>query len=504
MSSGGASGLFPTPAGRVGRLAVGIALYLGIGAVLAVLAFKAPAFVPAGAYPWLASVLVLAAAIVGAALVFGPSTWILGVFVLYMTASHMHNSIVVLPLGGIEWHPREPLLMLLLAHFGVRMAHFRVHLPHSPVHLFLGAFVLAWLAMAVTGLLRGNSMTYWVQESRYLIFLLAYPALLDLIDSREKLHLVLKLILGVAIVAAVGSLLLFLYMFLTGNIITNVQNYLGEYVRRQIGPFLLQSARPNAHQYFEIGSVVLTALFFAPGRARRTRFAILTVIGLFAVAIAITMMRTAFIATGLGLVLLAFFSLPRLARGPVILSGASVLLIGLVAFGTLLSGKIEQVLPELGVSLRARVVEIGGGLEVFEQHPLAGGGLGATFEAIGYVSKQTQQSYSQATYVMVHNVWLYYLFKGGLIAFFFALLGLGGISVYGLRLADRLKDPLDRALARGIAAAFAAQCVASLAMPRFNYPSGLIYIALTAVALIVLRYAGNKTLNDADTTSTTP
>lgn len=480
-------------AGRAAAPVLGAAVYAAFGAALAGVAFLAPKMLPMAGQPaWLAGVVLVLALAAGALLVFGPSRWMLTAFIGGMAAAHMHNSPFVLPFAGVEWHPRELLLLLLLAHAGFRLLDGRLRIPATPVHAFMAALALAWGVMAVGGLLRGNEMTNWIQEARFGLFVMAYVALLGLIHTPKSVFACAGLVLGVAIVAALGSIGLFAYTFATGELITNVQNWLGEYVRRQVGPFLLQSARPNPHMYFEAGTVVLMALLFSRGMAARWRIAILAVLVLFFAAIAITMMRTAYIATALSLVFLALASLPRPARAPVITLGLSLALLALVVFGALLRAQIEQAVPELGVSLRARVEETAGGLDVFQQHPLAGGGLGRTFEAMGYVAKETRESYGQATYLMVHNIWLYYLFKGGLITVTLAVFALGGLAFHGFRVADRLALPAHRAFTRGLAAALLGQAIASLAMPRFNYPTGLIYIALTAVALAVLGKASAR------------
>lgn len=481
MSTAAANGVFRRAA-PLGALA----LHAGFGMLLAAAVFTAPRFINAGPYPYLAGPALFVAALCGIAILFGPTRYAVSVFVAYMAASHMHNSIFILPAAGVEWHPRELVLLALFAHLGIRFMKGDLRPVVSPMHFFVGMLGLAWVAMALTGLVRGNDTTNWIQESRFGFFLGAYAALVLLIQTKEDLFRCIRIIAVIAVLAALSSVFLFLYTYLTGNLITNVQNYLGEFVRRQIGPFLLQSARPNPHMYFEVGTAILVALFFSRDLSLRARIGILALLALFAAAIAITMMRTAFIATGLSLALLAFASLPRPARAPVFTAGIGLLLVAAVIFGALLKDQIEQAIPDLGVSLKARVEETGGGLEVFEEHPLAGGGLGKTFEAMGYVAKETRAAYGQATYLMVHNVWLYFLFKGGLIAFALALASMLAIALYGFYTADHLHNPIHAALARGLAAAFLAQAIASLAMPRFNYPTGLTFIALTATTFVVL------------------
>lgn len=474
-----------------------LAGYGALATAVCVLVFAAPRFLQLSDAPWLAAPVVCLIAAGAAVVLLGPARWALSLFVLYMTASHLYNSPFVVPAAGVEWHPRELLLLLFLGRFGVEVLKARAVLTASPVHFFVGAFGLAWVSMAVTGLLHANSPTNWIAEARYPFFLLAYPALLAFMRTPADVWRVARLLLGIALLIAVAGITLFLVLFAMDMVINNEQNYLGEYVRRQVGPYLLQSVRPNGHMYFEIGCTILISLFFSRGLRLHARAGIVLTLGIFAFAILITMMRTAYVTTALGVGLFLIASLPRVSRGPLLLLGIGGLLFGMLAFGPTLYGKVDTALPALEISLKGRLEEVGGGLGVFAEHPIFGGGLGNTFQAMGYVAKSTQASYGQATYLMVHNVWLYYLFKGGLVAFLLALFGLGGIAAYGWWLSSRLGTSLQRGFCRGLACAFTAQCIGSLAMPRFNYPAGIVFILLTAVAFVVLgecRHSGNSAI----------
>jgi len=457
-----------------------------IAAALAMLAVTTPGLISVASiapFEGLALGLCLAAAWV---LLLAPPIGLTTIFVLLLTASHMQASPFVLPAAGIEWHPRELLLGLLLAGFGLQLLLLRVEFAPSPIHLFVAFTAAAYALMLLTGVLRGNNVANLIQEARYPLMLTAYIPLAHFITTRRQLYTQATLILAIALAAALASIALFLYMFATGNIIVNVQNHLGEYVQRQIGPFLLQSARPNAHMYFEVGVTILVALLAGGALTWRGRLLALAALPVLLAAIAITMMRTAYAALAVSLAVLALMSLPVALRRVVIFLAAFVALFALALFGFELWEQAQQQTETAGVSLKGRFEEIAGAGAVFQAHPWFGGGFGSTFEAIGYVARETRQSYAQATHLMVHNIWLYLLFKGGLAAFALASIGMLGLAATGWRLADRLADARDSAFARGLTAALIGQYIGCLAMPRLIYPYGHVFLALVAVALLVL------------------
>jgi hypothetical protein len=95
---------------------------------------------------------------------------------------------------------------------------------------------------------------------------------------------------------------------------------------------------------------------------------------------------------------------------------------------------------------------------------------------------------------------MYLLFKGGLIGVLLAVLGIGGIAWRGMIAMDAAADPRQRALLRGIVAAFVGQCVASLAMPRITYPEGHVFVALAALAVVVLAPENQESASSATIT----
>lgn len=416
---------------------------------------------------------------------FGPARLMTSVFLLGMVLLHQHLSLFVLPAGGIEWHPRELLLFLFLAHAGVHVVARKVPLWEDPVHFYMALYIGFFALTGAVGLVNQYALDEIIEECRYPIFLACYPALLICVRQRTDIFWYSRLLLLLAVAIAAASIAFFLYTLLSGNVI-NIQNAYGSFVQRQIGPLLLQSVRANGHMYFEVALVMLTALIACPAVRMPAKLVFGLFAAIFAAAIVITMMRTAYVAVALSFVLLIFLSLPRTLRMLSLFSGVLAVALILLVFGFALYETVQTHLPDIEVSLKGRVEEIAGAWGEFSDHPLLGVGMGRSFEAFGYVAKTSQFSYAQAEYQTLHNVWMYFLFKGGLAGILLAVVGLGGLALHGARVMDRLQDPFDRFFARGLAAAFTGQLVASLAMPRLTYPQGHVFVATVAVAFLWL------------------
>ncbi len=267
----------------------------------------------------------------------------------------------------------------------------------------------------------------------------------------------------------------------------SVQNSLGEYVQRLVGPFLLQSVRPNGHMYFEVSVIVLVSYWLSPAATWRKRLLILPLLGIRLFAIAITMMRTAYISLFVSMAVLVVLFLPRELQIIAAFLTLIAVAVGIAAMSVGLHEVVTQAIPGLEISIRARVVEIKGAMRLFLRSPLMGAGMGSSFTGISYVAKTTQFSYTQVAYQTVHNVWMYYLFKGGLVGMVLVALGLGGIIGRGYLITQRIPDLRDRYLMRGLLAALIGQLIASLAMPRLTYPKGAVFLAMAAAAFVVMQ-----------------
>ncbi|HNR32677.1 MAG TPA: O-antigen ligase family protein [Candidatus Hydrogenedentes bacterium] len=433
--------------------------------------------------------LVGAGLVVGAAgaafLVFGPSWIIISLFLAKMILGHLFLSMYIFPFAGVEWHPREFWLFLLLAHGAVKLITGRAAIRPDLTHYFFYLYCFYFVFIAAVGLWRQPNMTEIIKECRFPIFLSTYLVFATCVKDRRELRRYARALLALTTLIALGACAFFAYTFVTGNVI-NTQNVYGEYVRRQIGPRLLQSVRPNGHLFYEVCFVVIAALFFCRETTRRVKALYLLLLGVFGCAIVITMMRTAYVALACSLAILVFISLPRGMRWLLVFVGVLGVVLVALALGAQLYESTAQQLPDLEVSLKARVEEMRGAWDTFLRHPLTGAGMGSSFEGMGWVAKQSTIAYGQTTYQTVHNVWMYYLFKGGIVGMALVLAGLGGILARAYLTIERIQDARDRCLLRGLVAATAGQLVASLAMPRLTYPIGAVFLAMMTCAFFLL------------------
>ncbi len=415
-------------------------------------------------------------------LIFGPSRYMLSFFLVLMILGHQFRSPFVLPFAGVEWHPRELLLLLLLAHGLVRLVSGKANLRPDLLHYFFFLYAAFFVFIACRGLWRQMPLEDLIAECRYPIFLSSFFVMAICTDGWADLRYYVKLVVWISLGVAVASLVFFAYCSAVGQVMS-VQNFLGEFVRRQIGPFLLQSVRANGHLFFEVAAVVLLALFCCRDISWGRRGVYGVMIAVFLAAIAITMMRTAYVALSLSMLVLFVLFLPKdlqLLAGilGVAAGGALIVAAGVSVMGTLS-------LPGLEVSLRGRLVEVMGALQMFKRYPLLGAGMGSKFIGMGFVAKTTLMSVAQADYQTVHNVWMYFLFKGGLTGLTLVSLGLGGIALRAYRIMEALPRGADQMLLRGLLAAYAGQLIASITMPRLTYPVGGVFLAMITCAFIM-------------------
>lgn len=462
---------------QTAALAAGVAVMACVGASLAALPLDYAAYKPLAG-----GALVLGAGLV-AYLALGPSRPMIACFLVYMAASHMYRSFAVFPFGGVEWHPRELLLFLLLAHAAGKVAWGRAHLRPDIMHYFFFLYVVFFIMIAGRGLLLYPETADVIAECRYPVFLGAYFAFVLCGHGMADLRFYTRIIVALAALIATLSLAYFGYTFFTGVI--NVQNWLGEFVPRIVGPWLLQSVRPNGHIFFEVSVVVMTSMLFCTEVSRLRRAAYALLIALFLSALAIMMMRTAYVSLFLSLAVLVTLHLPREARAWACIMGIGAGGALALFFGLHLHETLDQWIPGLEASLRGRFVEIEGALHMFRREPLLGAGMGSKFTGMGFVSQTSLVSVAQADYQTVHNVWMYYLYKGGMVGVLFVVLGLGGIALRAHTIIERLPSLKDQFFMKGLLAAYGGQLIASLAMPRLTYPIGGVFLSMIAAAFVM-------------------
>ncbi len=436
------------------------------------------------------SVLYFAAGAVGALLIFGPPLLMAGSFLFVILTGHESLSLITVSRMGAEWHLREIMLLIGLAHVSAQVLRRRFMVKDSPTHYYMALYGLFFVIALAAGLHYAQPRPVMIGEARYALFFLSYPVLLAGVRAKRDVVRMAIFSCGVLLTAALLGLGYFAYAMLTDTI-GSIHNTLGAFVKRDIGGILVQSVRPNGVAFFESAAIVLVSLLFGAHLNTKRRLALMGALIIFLAAILITCMRTAYLSLMVSLLFLAFFSLPVNKRIPVALALALLGVLGLSVLLLVAPMLHPPALHLLEVSLRARLVETLGAWQLFLDHPILGAGMGASFEALGLVGQRAHMSYAHTEYHSVHNFYLYVLFKGGMVGALLVALGLGGLFVYGMRVMDRLRDDFDRAFLRGMLVAYLGQCIASIAMTRFYFPMGHAFIAFIAITVHLFSLSTN-------------
>ncbi|MBX3179813.1 MAG: O-antigen ligase family protein [Candidatus Hydrogenedentes bacterium] len=417
-------------------------------------------------------------------LIFGPSRIVLTALFLVALLDHPFRSHAIIHAAGIEWHPRELLLLALFAHGAVACMRRRFWLEWTPIHFGMLLYTAVFAYAAWRGLWLGHTPGDIIAESRAPLFLGAFWIFAGTVRDPRDLAYYRYLALCALVLMAAATIAAFGWFALHGPI-PNTQNAFGEFVPRLIQGLPLQSIRPAGHAWLEAGLVVVLSMLMCPREPGLRKAIYVPLALLFAAAIATGMMRTAIISVGVSLAVLCWLNLPRAGRGLALALG-----MGLIAVAAPMALLQPDRLPgapiETDRSLTARAVESAGALEAIRQRPFFGAGLGSGFEALGLAQKDSASSAIPEEYRSLHNAWLYIAWKSGLAGLGIALLALGIILLHSQQIINRLPAMNERCLGRGLQAALAGQLVASAAMPRLTWSSGALFLSIWATAFLLL------------------
>jgi O-antigen ligase len=428
------------------------------------------------------------------------SSLVITFFITYMLFSHQYYSAATISLGGIDWHPREFLLFLLLAHAALKITLGRTEIHWGMLHRGMGAMAVFFTLVLVIGVFRGNQMSAIIAESRFPIFILAYFATIALVQTRKQVFDSFHIVLLATVAVACMSIAYFVYANLSGKLVQLNQTPLGEFMIYPFRGALIQMVRPNGHVLFEVMLVTLVSVLIST-RTRWRRFFLLCLGAVFAFAITITFMRTAYISVIVSFFFLSLTFIPRKNLMPLLGSFLVLALLGTIALVA-----VQGLAPfsfsgnEVEASLRARFIEIAGALDVFVRYPILGIGMGGGFEALNMAQSGDQLAAAMREYTTVHNVWVYYLYKGGMVGIgiitfaYFSIVGTGYAAL------KELDNPYERAVLRGLVASFLAQLVAGLAMPRLIYPQGYVLVGLATIFFCACstRFTKPRSLHEQD------
>ncbi|MCX8064753.1 MAG: hypothetical protein N3G21_06225 [Candidatus Hydrogenedentes bacterium] len=417
------------------------------------------------------------------------------IFLIFMMLSHYYLSPIIFPVAGMELHPRELMNLAFISNFLVNVVFGRVYWRKSIFLIFAWLYFLFFIYCAVIGFLFGHHWQRVVAEIRFPLFFLSSFILPHCWKDLEQLKLTLRVMLGVSLIVVLMSYALFLYPLVTGRYF-RVQNFLGEFLPYKVGPFRLQEVRFNGHMYFELWYGIFLSSFFAKEKWREKIKSLLLVI-IFLFAILILKMNTALVSVFMisGIIIIAY--LPSRLR---LFFGLIFTFLILSFFLTLAYLFYSEILSwtnsRLGISLQARLVEVTGALQNFMESPLLGKGFGSMFVGLGLASNFARDLYAQATFQTLHNLWFYWLFKGGIIGMiliFSAFLGLflkSAFLIFGK--GEKLRE--DAYYWIGWWSVWISQIlIISLAFPRISYPIGQVFFALSIACFIVLEGESEKT-----------
>jgi O-antigen ligase len=239
--------------------------------------------------------------------------------------------------------------------------------------------------------------------------------------------------------------------------------------------------------FFEIWFIIFLSLFFYYKDYRKKILALFMAL-FFIPPLLILMMKAAIITVFFGSLLVVILYLPSRLRPLAIvffvLCAVATLFTLILLFHT---GVLSWTNSQLGISTRARLVEISGALDCFVKSPIWGLGMGSQFEGLGLASNFWKDLYAMATYQTLHNLWIYWLFKGGIVGFSIIAISLLGVLAVSGYLVNIRYDGPDKGYWVGYWCALVSQMlVMAFIFPHLSYPIGQVYLSFSIAVFIIL------------------
>jgi len=408
------------------------------------------------------------------------------IFLVFMILNHYYISIRIFPIAGMEIHPREIMMFMFLGNFFVNLVLERIYWRWSVFLYFALLYLMFFVYIATIGFLSGHHWQRVIAETRFPFFFLSALIFPHAWKSLASLKKTINIIFILSVLLGIATCAIFIYVFLTGKVL-RFQNYLGEFVPAKIGPFQLQEVRLNGHMFFEIFFIIFLSQFFYH-KEHKEKLKALIFIVFFIPPLFILMMNTALVTVLFGSVLVVILYLPSRLRPLMFIM--FTLCLAVIFFTLVLLFHLDILSwtnSDLGISIQSRLVEITGALENLKKSPLLGTGMGSQFEGMGLASNFWQDLYALSTIQTLHNLWVYWLFKGGIIGFCIIIFALAGIIFLSGYLVNIQYQGNDKGFWVGYWCALVAQVVVmSLAFPRLSYPIGQVYLAFSIAIFIIL------------------
>ncbi|MCA1901786.1 MAG: O-antigen ligase family protein [Candidatus Hydrogenedens sp.] len=408
------------------------------------------------------------------------------IFLLFIFLNHYYISPIIFPVIGLEIHPREIMLFMFVANFFVNLTIERVYWRWSLFLYFVVLYLLFFVYTATLGFLSGYDWHRVVAETRFPVFAITAFIFSYAWKSLHSLKKTINILFILSVVIAIATYGLFIYVLITGKTL-RFQNFMGEFVPAKIGSLRLQEVRFNGHMLFDLWFVVFLSQFFY-FKEWKKKIISAVVILFFIPPLLILMMNTALLTVFFASVIVIIIYLPSRLR--LFASVLFVLAVFAVFFSLMLLFHMEILSwtnSELGISIQSRLVEITGAFENFMESPLLGKGLGSQFVGMGLASNFWQDLYALATFQTLHNLWMYWLFKGGIVGFSIIVIALAGILTKSGYLINILWTDKDKGFWVGYWACLVSQVVVmSLAFPRLSYPVGQVYLSFSIGIFTIL------------------
>ncbi len=416
---------------------------------------------------------------------------------IFIVASYMFYAFIILIVVTIisnHYFPffkinvlreRNILLIIMLLFFIWHSILYNRPLKKGIFSKHIGLIFLVLLIGALYGIIRGNSRYLIALEFEWYFYLVIYFVVVTLIDSYDKIIVVVKTVIVTTVIMAIITLFIFSYILFFQKIIF-YKNCLGHI-------FYLQSGIPrvisNAEMFFPIVFCTqLSLLLFSPRRGKNFYSSILTLVLLFfAMIVSLTRgMWFATIASSSVVVLLylyhkgsnTFFSgVKRVFAGLLFVAVIIFVLMHNPAtqnFIIYVSERFSSLLSlSVDLSLFNRYQEFIQVVKALRSNPFIGQGLGSEIYwrdiLFSFIVHKTNY---------VHNSYLWILLKFGFIGFLTLCIVYLSIIRSLFQIIRRIRLVQLKAIATGLSAGLISVFIFSITSPFINIGIGNFYLAL--------------------------
>lgn len=355
----------------------------------------------------------------------------------------------------------------------------------------LVAVLIILFLSALYGLLRGHSRFIVAQEFEMYVYLLAYFAVVSVVDTLDDVKLIVKTILVATLIMACLAIITFFYLLQFEQVLF-YKGPLGHIVYSK--PAMIPRVISNAEMFFPIAVNLILGLLLFTKMSKPIKYLLVSAFVVLLFAIFISLTRGMWISTLVSLFILigyyvyrkgrrAFPALIRVSVVAVLLFTAFIyfftdqpMLQQIMGFGTTRISSIFQATAD--ISLINRYQEIVQVIQSVRSHPFLGLGLGAILSWRDMLFPWIIHS----TFY-IHNSYFWMLLKMGIIGF-------GAISIVlflffkkAINLLRRLDSSYQRAVVLGLVTGLVSVLIFSITSPFINLGAGNFYFA-TAIGII--------------------